>query len=198
VITPAKAKKLSIYLSFNFVSQPIIMISKWAYILIGDDRTGKTSFQKYLIYHLCGKDKFTKLNTNLVHDITHRDAPRKLKTLFTINRSIQEKMGVYKSVENYFEHYFHDADIVILSSHSHNPCIADIVVMISELKKRYYNVNVVFFSNHLNLQTQAIAELNWHEKLLINNPFNLKDWRTQIDKGARYFTEMLIKKLSIY
>jgi len=55
-----------------------MIISKWAYILIGDDRAGKTTFQKHLM---------------------------------------QEKMGEYQSVENYFNHYFKDADIAILSSH---------------------------------------------------------------------------------
>src|ERR1700722_1591034 len=116
------------------------MISKWAYILIGENDTGKTSFQKYLIWYLCDLNKFDKLNTNLVHQINHRNSPRKLKTLFTINRSVQEKMDTYLSIDNYFYNFFCDADICILSSHSNGACINDIDSMIKELKKKYYNV----------------------------------------------------------
>jgi len=175
------------------------MISKWAYILIGDDRTGKTTFQKYLIWHLCEVDRMVKLNSNHMHDINHRDALRKIKKLFTINRSIQERMGDYKSVENYFNNYFQDADIAILSSHTGGTNdIAEIESMIVELKNRYYNVNAVFFSNHLNSRTQQIAQLNWHEKIVVNNPNDDERWERQIEEGARYFGEMLIKKLSIY
>ena len=176
-----------------------IMISKWAYILIGDDRTDKTTFQKHLIWDLCGIDRMTKLNTNLVHQITHRDAPRKIKTLFTINRSVQERMGDYKSVDNYFNSHFKNADIVILSSHTGGTNdLAEIQQMIDELKKRYYNVNSVFFSNHLNPRTEQVAQMDWHEKIMINNDWNEDRWERQIEEGARYFGEMLLKKLSIY
>ena len=179
--------------------QPIIMISKWAYILIGDDRTGKTTFQKCLIWNLCEVDRTVKLNTNLIHPINHREAPRKIKTLFTINRSVQEKMSEYGTVEHYFDSYFKDADIVILSSHTGGTDdIAQIEIMIAELKKRYYNVNAVFFSNHLNSRTEQVAQMDWHERIMINNPPDHERWERQIEEGARFFGEMLIKKLSIY
>ena len=71
------------------------MLKKNCYILIGDDLTGKTTFQKDLIFHLCGIEKI-RLDTNLINIINHPESPRKLKTLFTMNRSIQEKMGEYK------------------------------------------------------------------------------------------------------
>src|ERR1043165_7384441 len=145
------------------------MITKTAYILIGDNNTGKTSFQKWLIWHLCEDDKFNKLNTNLIHQIKHRDSQRKLKTLFTMNRSVQEKMGDYKSVDNYFLNFFKDADVCVLSSHSHPPCIDHIRQMIEHLNKKYYNVSSVFFSNHLDINTEEISLLNWHERILIDN-----------------------------
>ncbi|WP_343659638.1 hypothetical protein [Chryseobacterium sp.] len=169
------------------------MIKKTAYILIGDDKTGKTSFQKYLIHYLCGIDKFSKLNTNLIHSITHPESPRKLKTLFTINRSIQEKMGEYKSVENYFNTYFKDADICILSSHSHGKCINDIEKMISILHSKYYNVEAVFFTNHQNQNTSEISKLNWDSKNIIQNPKNDKGWENQIENGAKLFGDLLIR-----
>lgn len=175
------------------------MIAKLAYILIGDNDTGKTNFQKYLIWHLCHEDKFNKLNTNLIHEIKHRDSPRKLKTLFTMNRSIQEKMtDTYLTIDNYFQTFFKDADVCILSSHSHNPCINDIRKIVEYLNKRYYNTSVVFFSNHLNSNTQEISQLQWQERILIKNPPNTEGWENQINDGAKYLAETIIKKASIY
>ena len=169
------------------------MIKKTAYILIGDDLTGKTTFQKYLIFYLCNIDKFTKLNTNLIHNIVHLESPRKLKTLFTINRSIQEKMNDYESVENYFDNYFRDADICVLSSHSHGQCIREIEKMIEILKSKYYNVEAVFFSNHLNQSTSEISKLNWDSRTMIENPNNEENWENQIEKGAIRFVDLIIR-----
>lgn len=169
------------------------MIKKTAYILIGDDLTGKTTFQKYLILKLCNIDKFTKLNTNLIHHIDHLESPRKLKTLFTINRSIQEKMDEYESVENYFENYFKDADVCILSSHSHGQCINEIEKMLDILKGKYYNVEAVFFSNHLNHATSEISKLKWDSRNIIENPFNEENWMSQIENGAIRFAELIIR-----
>jgi len=169
------------------------MIKKTAYILIGDDRTGKTTFQKYLILHLCGVDKFTKLNTNLIHEIIHPESPQKLNTLFTINRSIQEKMSEYKSVDQYFNNYFKNADICILSSHSHGNCIHEISNMIEILNGKYYNVEAVFFTNHLNSATYEISKLNWSGRNLIENPINYENWESQIELGAKLFGDLLIR-----
>ena len=41
------------------------MLSYWAYILIGDNDTGKTGFQKYLVSELCGR-RYKRLRRNLV------------------------------------------------------------------------------------------------------------------------------------
>jgi hypothetical protein len=169
------------------------MIRKTAFILIGDDRTGKTNFQKYLILYLCGIDKFSKLNTNLVHPINHPESPRKLKTLFTMNRSVQEKMDEYKDIENYFNHYFKNADICILSSHSHDNCIDDIRQMIGILNSKYYNVEAVFFTNHLNSSTEEISRLNWDKRNIIENPIDNENWEKQIKIGAEKFGDLLIR-----
>ncbi|MCW3074262.1 MAG: hypothetical protein JWP69_1331 [Flaviaesturariibacter sp.] len=175
------------------------MIAKWAYILIGDDQTGKTTFQKWLIWHLCHINKFDRLHVNQVHPIAHRDAPRKFKTLFTMNRSVQEKMAdTYLSMENFFTSHFHDADVCILSSHAHGQSINDISFMINALGDRYYNIGAVFFSNHLNANTQAIARLPWQERISVRNPTNSEGWEDQVDEAAHYFSEMLIRKAIHY
>jgi hypothetical protein len=41
------------------------MISNWAYILIGDNDTGKTTFQKHLLEILCGQS-YDRLPRNIV------------------------------------------------------------------------------------------------------------------------------------
>jgi hypothetical protein len=169
-----------------------------AYILIGDDGIGKTRFQKWLIWHLCGKDTFTKLLTNTLHDVTHRDAPRKFKTLSTINRSIQEKMSEYGSVDIYFQQYFQEANVAILSSHAQPTCIPEITRMIEQLNDRYYNVCAVFLTNHLNANTQVISNLKWHERILLQNPYNEENWEQQIDRAAQVFAGMLLKKAELY
>lgn len=168
------------------------MQKKTAYILIGDDKTGKTTFQKYLILHLCSSQK-VRLDTNLIHNINHLESPKKLKTLFTINRSIQEKMGEYKTIENYFNNYFKDADICVLSSHSHDKCIDDIREMICHLNKKYYNVEAVFFTNCLNSSTEKISKLNWNSRNIIDNLENKEGWENQIEFGAKIFGDMLIR-----
>ena len=65
------------------------MLSKWIYVLIGNNNTGKTTFQKRLIYHLCGVT-YTRLDRNTIHEINRPNSPKKLKKLSTINRSYQE------------------------------------------------------------------------------------------------------------
>jgi hypothetical protein len=169
------------------------MIRRTAFILVGDDKTGKTSFQKYLILHLCGIDKFSKLNTNLIHSINHPESPIKLKTLFTMNRSVQEKMDEYKNIEKYFHGYFKNADICILSSHSHDNCINDIRQMIEILNSKYYNVEAVFFTNHMNTATEEISRLNWDKRNIIENPNDNENWEKQIKIGAEKFGDLLMR-----
>ena len=169
------------------------MIKKTAYILIGDDRTGKTTFQKYLILYLCAKEKVNRLDTNLVHEINHPESPRKLKTLFTINRSIQEKMGDYKTIKNYFDKYFQNADICILSSHTHGKSINDINEMIERLNARYYNAEAVFFTNQMDSSTSEIAKLKWNSINIIENPVDKDKWEEQIKIGAEKLGEMIIR-----
>ena len=173
------------------------MISRWAYILIGKNNTGKTNFQKWLIWFLCNSPKPGKLQLNLVHAVNHRDAPRKLKTLFTMNRSFQES---YKDIDDYFQHHFKETDVSILSSHSDPSSMNDIRAMITELQKKYYNVCAVFFTNSMNSDTENIATLNWKEIIRIDNPHTAdkEEWEKQIENGAKYFTDMVIKKASLY
>lgn len=168
------------------------MFSNWAFILVGDNNTGKTSFQRYLVESLCG-ERYNRLPRNIVKEINHPRAPKKLKTLFTANRSYQEKITEYESVENYFNSFFKDADICILSSHSNPPSLEHIEQIMYELAARAYNVAGVFWSNDFGADAKRISALPWQERLWIENPLleNSEEIPEQIKRQAYEFAEIL-------
>lgn len=117
------------------------MLSRWTYILIGNNETGKTWFQKELIKILCEKDKSARLDTNQSFEITNDYAIRKIKTIFVMNRSFHEKD--YESIDKFFEKYFRQEDICILSSHLVKKDIED---MIRKCHENFYNVCGIFWA----------------------------------------------------
>ena len=171
------------------------MFSNWAYILIGNNNTGKTSFQRNLVSHLCGQT-YARLPRNTVLNITHAQAPRSMATIFTCNRSFQEKRSEYKSIAHYFKHFFKEADVCILSSHANGASAAQVADMINKLKRRCYNVAGVFWSNAFDADAKEIAQLPWNEILWIENPIlNGADQITaQLDQIAKHFSELLIAR----
>lgn len=173
------------------------MFSHWAYILIGNNNTGKTSFQKYLVWHLCGQ-RYSRLRRNVIQPISHPQAPKGLATIFTCNRSFQEKRSEYKSVEYYFRHFFKEADICILSSHTHGSA-EEVAEMIQALKRRCYNVAGVFWSNAFDDDARAIALLQWNEVLWVENPrlTDEEEIHSQLDQIAKYFSDLLIARARI-
>ncbi len=66
------------------------MLSRWLYLLIGDDRTGKTTFQKELIRLLCDKDYTQKVKSDTIYVINHPTVIRGLSTIYIAGRSFQE------------------------------------------------------------------------------------------------------------
>lgn len=97
--------------------------SKWLFILLGNDRTGKTQVQKNLIKLLSDANHDIRLNCNLVFPITHPYLVRKVRDLSIGNRSLQEKLSDYQSIENYFQQHFREADLCVISSHLDSPDI---------------------------------------------------------------------------
>ena len=172
------------------------MLSYWAYILIGDNNTGKTSFQKYVVSELCD-EQYKRLPKNLLLDITHSRMPRGFATLSTMSRSYQE-VDDYEDVANFFREYFEDAEICILSSHAHKLAIDDLREMIRELRlrRRTYNVAAVFFSNGYDEDVAEISLLDWDERLWLENPpaDSKTEIQTQIKQLAKEFSELLIAR----
>jgi len=170
------------------------MLSKWVYILIGNDLTGKTTFQKELLTELCGKPFKDRLACNIVWDIDAKFNSR-LKNIFLINRSLQEK-DFNDKVADYFTTSFHDADICILSSHLKKQDIED---AISECHKRYYNVGGVFWENSIYndpVTNKEIASLNWDERFVLPNTFQTESdlWQKQISGLAKEFCTLLLER----
>jgi GTPase SAR1 family protein len=120
--------------------------SKWLIVLIGNDKTGKTTLQKKLIRLLSDDNRDIRLDCNLSFKITHPYLIRKLRDFSVGNRSIQEKLDVYESVPDFFKNHFKEADLCFISSHL-SP--ADTKKIIFEGRQRYYNVCGVFFSNSI-------------------------------------------------
>jgi len=175
------------------------ILPKMMFILIGDDRTGKTTLQKLLIRKLHGADYIDgKLKTNLSFNIHHPEIKRKYKTVSFANRSYQEKIGDYESIENYFAKFFTDADIAFISSHLVHD---DIEEMIRRGKNRFFNVYGVFFTNSIRPENanSQISELNWDERFVIENPWSDNDENTnlQLDRIAENFVDLIVNRTSI-
>lgn len=174
------------------------MLSKWVYVLVGNNDTGKTTFQKRLIYHLTG-DTYVRLDRNVTFGITHEYAPKKLNSIFFMSRSFQETKNEYKTIENYFCNYFKEKDICILSSHADDSCFQELLEIIKEARKRKYNVGGVFWSNSNTDQTAKISCFDWDERFYLENPkAEVEDrWKEQIDGLAWEFAEMLIRRAMV-
>lgn len=169
------------------------MFSRWAYVLLGNNNTGKTSFQRDLVSHLCDK-RYERLPRNIVKEIRNPRAPKQFTTIFTCNRSFQEKRREYVSISNYFRQFFKDADVCVLSSHTDDASHGEIAEMIQHLKHRCYNVAGVFWSNAFEGEVREITLLPWNEILWIENPAlaGAKRIDAQLDQIAQRFAEFLI------
>jgi len=171
------------------------MFAYYAYILIGNDKTGKTSFQKYLIQEICDR-RYDKLPRNKSLDIKNTRIPAGFDKIFLMNRSYQEKIQEYKTVKNFFDKFFKEENICILSSHCKGSSIDDIKNMITELRTRSYNVSAVFFSNGYDDDAKQISLLDWQERLWIENPPSKSETsiQQQIAKSAKEFSQMLLRR----
>ncbi len=167
---------------------------RYLFILIGDDKTGKTTFQKILINKLHGI-QYEKLPRHQTYEVKDDILGRDYTRASYGNRSYQEKSLEYGSVENYMHNFFQAADIALIASHLN---ISDIEKMIHLGKEKFYNVIGVFFSNSiaLNPSTNAqISALNWDERLIIENPHATGvAIDKQLEENADSFIQVLINR----
>ncbi|HNU61731.1 MAG TPA: hypothetical protein PKL04_05995 [Methanofastidiosum sp.] len=164
---------------------------KWAYILIGDNNTGKTLFQKEIIYLLTSY-QYERLECNIDFIVSINSL--RSKTLFVMSRSFQEKHSEYITVSNYFENYFKPCDICILSSHLIR---TDIESFIIECKKRYYNICGVFWENSISKNesdNSLISSLDWNKRIIIENNIteNRDTYISNIKKSSVEFCNYIL------
>ena len=124
---------------------------------------------------------------------------RKYQTIFFGNRSYQEKKEEYGSVDDYFHDHFQSADIAFISSHL---IVADIERMIINGKRLFYNLNGIFWSNSIENNQVAnaqISSLDWNERFVIANPTSEDDWiiQRQLDQIANNITSLIINRAVI-
>ena len=171
--------------------------SKMIFVLIGDDKTGKTTLQKLLIEKI-SNHFYDRLPVNLVFPITHPEIKRKYRTVSFANRSYQEKRDEYGTVEEYFTNHFKDADIAFVSSHLNEN---QINLIIKHSHARFFNAFGVFFSNSIHFNqtvNSAISLLNWDERLLIENPLvDSERFFSQLDLIAENIVDFIINRTSI-
>ena len=171
-------------------------MTKWAYVLVGNDRTGKTTFQKMILEHITGS-YIDPLHCNLVFDLAAmRSGSRNTHNISLMSRSYQEQKKEYVSIGNFFASFFKDADIAILSSHLYQQ---DIKEMIHELKKRFFNVAGVFFENSIAKDSEKnseIALLEWDERNFIMNPITESKniYKQYLRKSGAEFTYQILNK----
>ena len=162
-----------------------------AYVLLGNNNTGKTTFQKNLIEFLTGQ-KYERLDCNKTFEF--RNANGEVKGIFVMSRSFQEKTDLYVDIENYFNRFFIEKEYAILSSHLET---IDICELIKQLKKKWYNVNAVFFLNSLEndrMDNKNISLLDWDSRIVVQNHTDLSIWQDLISHEAKAFSNMLLKQ----
>lgn len=171
------------------------MLSRWLYLLIGDDRTGKTTFQKELIRFLCDKDYTQKVKSDSTYIINHPTLIRGLSTIYIAGRSYQE---LHSDIKVYMDEFVfkNPADVYVLSSQLNK---ADIEYMIAESHRRFFNVGGVFWENSVNINPAAnrdIAGLDWDERFFVENKqLDCEKYIVvQIQKLARNFARLIAER----
>lgn len=139
---------------------------KHLFTLIGDNNTGKTTLQKLLIQRICN-EYYDRLPTDTILDVKRPEIKRKYRKISFSNRSYQEKE--YKTVDEYFDEHFQDANIAFLSSHLILEHIEQIIIN----GRRYFlNVYGVFLLNSIVNQRERnieISLLGWGKRFVAEN-----------------------------
>jgi hypothetical protein len=176
--------------------------SKWMFILIGNDKTGKTTVQRALVELLNGT-RYERLTSNQTYEVTHPYFLRKHGKFFVAGRSYQElkdKPNGYKSVEQYFGTKFgdarHDCDFGFMASHLDTVVVRE---MIREVHCRFWNVCAVFLTNSISAQPKPnadISELAWDERWIAENDHSddSEAYNRRLHRIATTIAQMLIER----
>lgn len=172
------------------------MFSYWAFVLVGKDRTGKTTIQRHIASELCNIPDPKPLPSNSYYAVCDSRLPPTLATLFVMNRSLNEQK--FTTVKEFFSKGFRDADLCVMAAHSD-----DLVVireMIEELRRRCYNVAGVFMSNDDFANLSKVSMLDWDERLWFMNHRvqEQEEVEEHLWRRARDFIAFLVKRSAIW
>jgi hypothetical protein len=176
--------------------------SRWLYIFLGNNSTGKTTIQKALVELIAGV-QYQCLPSNNAYSITHDYLIRKFRKVFVAGRSYQElkaPTGDYTTVEEYFRKLDSagaDVDLAFMASHL-DP--ADIEMMVEQAHRRFWNVCGIFLGNSIAWQTATNVDISarlwWDERWLAENA-PTEDEQMQADQLRRVaatILQMLIER----
>lgn len=169
--------------------------SKWLFIILGEDRTGKTKLQKGLVKSLSDDNRDYRLDCNLVFRFSHQTICKKWETFSIGNRSYQEKIDEYKTVRRYFSQYFVKSEIAFISSHLIE---SDIMEMITEGHRYFYNLCGIFLTNSIQSDetiNRSISTMNWDDRLVLKN--DITDSEIKQNNQIVECVEEIIRKLDI-
>jgi hypothetical protein len=177
------------------------VLSRWLFILIGNDRTGKTTVQRRLVELLNGQH-YTSLPSDRAYDLNDFAFRKKCRRFFVAGRSYQEPRGTtrYRSVQEYFARAFDGvgADICLgfMASHLEPQAVRE---MIDEAHDRFWNVCGIFLSNGVasnQAANQEISRLGWDERWYAENPSTDDEvvWNRQLNEIAESIMQMLIER----
>jgi hypothetical protein len=171
------------------------MLSRWVYLLIGDNNTGKTTFQRKLVEHLCSHSR-KKLESNRSYEISPNFKTDGLKSIHILGRSFQEREAT-RDIDRYFCTLFPHEDLSILSSHS---IYNDIIRVIENCHNNFYNVCAIFFSNSAKQYTGGITHIRFQDMLFLkNDPLDKKELiEEQLSTLAKEFSSLLIARSHSY
>ncbi|MCX6141834.1 MAG: hypothetical protein NTZ35_01305 [Ignavibacteriales bacterium] len=174
--------------------------SKWLFVFVGNNETGKTTLQKKIVKLLSDDNRDIRLDCNLVFHITHPYLIRKLSTFSIGNRSYQEKVADYHSVREYFDNHMPEADFYTFSTHL---VLADVEQIITHAHAHFLNVCGIFLRNSIEdnpVENAAIAQLPWDEKLYADNPkTDIRDTQDeQLQRIAETLVQMLIHRAPMW
>lgn len=171
----------------------MVLKESWVFVLLGNNNTGKTTFQKKILYKLFGW-KYDKLPSKKVHVLPA--GYNMHETIFIMGRSLQEWLGKV-TVPGMFKNDIEEADIVVLSSHVDDSygCMEDIRQMIEYGHLYGYNVCAIMFENsdRSTARYQSAMAMPWDKRIYFVNPRTSSESRmeAQLEQLATEFIEYI-------
>ena len=156
---------------------------KKVYILLGDDKSGKTTFQKYLIEELLGI-KYSRMQSDLVLDVRHTKC--KYPYIYFIGRSIQERNKVHENIEKHVNQVMQCEDTCFFLS-SHIVVYDDIRKLVSAIKAWTDNITFIYLiNNKYTFLNKLVKETRVRQHYTLLTPYT-QNWKHVLKYETKSF-----------